>query len=99
MSDTGSGPASPDDPFVELAGRVADAAGAVIMKYFRAPMEVSANPAQSPVTVAAGEAERRADPPAHHPLSPNPHLFARAHRYLSRDPVGSAREVWVRGWW
>lgn len=58
MSDTGSGPASPDDPFVELAGRIADAAGAVIMKYFRAPMEVSAKPDQSPVTVADGEAEK-----------------------------------------
>ena len=58
MSDTGSGPASPDDLFVELAGRVADAAGTVIMKYFRAPMEVSAKPDQSPVTVADGEAEK-----------------------------------------
>ena len=57
MSGTGSGPASPDDAFVELAGRVADAAGAVIMKYFRAPMDVSAKPDQSPVTVADGEAE------------------------------------------
>ncbi len=57
MSNTDSGPASPDDTFVELAGRVADAAGAMTMKYFRAPMDVSAKPDQSPVTVADGEAE------------------------------------------
>jgi inositol-phosphate phosphatase/L-galactose 1-phosphate phosphatase/histidinol-phosphatase len=57
MSGTGSGPASPDDTFVELAGRMADAAGAVVMKYFRAPMDVSAKPDQSPVTVADVEAE------------------------------------------
>ena len=57
MSNTGSGPASPDDTFVELAGRVADTAGVVTMKYFRAPMDVSAKPDQSPVTVADGEAE------------------------------------------
>ena len=57
MSDTGSEPASPDDTFVELAERVADAAGAITLKYFRAPMDVGTKPDQSPVTVADGEAE------------------------------------------
>ena len=57
MSDTGSEPASSYDTFVELAERVADAAGAITMKYFRVPMDIGTKPDQSPVTIADGEAE------------------------------------------
>lgn len=65
MTAPGAGPASPetspgappDDALVALAERLADAAGAVVMRHFRAPMEVAAKPDQSPVTRADAEAE------------------------------------------
>ncbi|MFQ5763420.1 MAG: histidinol-phosphatase [Rhodospirillales bacterium] len=65
MTAPGPGPASPetspgavpDDALVALAGRLADAAGAVAMGHFRAPMDVGAKPDQSPVTAADEEAE------------------------------------------
>ena len=61
MTRAGSGPAapetSPDESFVDLAGRLADAAGAISMTYFRSSLTVEAKADQSPVTVADKEAE------------------------------------------
>ena len=61
MTRAGSGPAapetSPDDSFVDLAGRLADAAAAISMTYFRSSLVVEAKADQSPVTVADKEAE------------------------------------------
>jgi inositol-phosphate phosphatase/L-galactose 1-phosphate phosphatase/histidinol-phosphatase len=42
---------------IELAGRLADAAGAVIRQHFRSPVEVEDKPDQSPVTIADRGAE------------------------------------------
>ncbi|HEX9570487.1 MAG TPA: histidinol-phosphatase [Rhodospirillales bacterium] len=60
-SGAGSGPAapgaSPDDACVKLAGRLADAAGRVVMRHFRTPMAVAAKPDASPLTAADREAE------------------------------------------
>ncbi len=43
--------------FIDLAGRLADAAGVVARRYFRQPVDVEAKADQSPVTVADREAE------------------------------------------
>jgi inositol-phosphate phosphatase / L-galactose 1-phosphate phosphatase / histidinol-phosphatase len=53
---TGSGSACPP-AFVELANRMADAAGEVARRYFRTPIAVDIKPDNSPVTVADREAE------------------------------------------
>ncbi len=45
------------DEFVALAGRMADAAGAVARRYFRSGVEVQDKPDETPVTVADREAE------------------------------------------
>src|SRR5262249_18789166 len=47
----------PDDRLVELAGRLADASGAVIQRWFRSGIDADDKPDQSPVTVADREAE------------------------------------------
>jgi inositol-phosphate phosphatase / L-galactose 1-phosphate phosphatase / histidinol-phosphatase len=44
-------------PLVDLAGRLADAAGAVVRRYFRTPLAVDDKADLSPVTVADREAE------------------------------------------
>lgn len=46
------------DPFVDLAGRMAERAGAVILPYFRAGVRVETKADDSPVTIADREAER-----------------------------------------
>jgi histidinol phosphatase-like enzyme (inositol monophosphatase family) len=46
------------EPLVDLAGRMADAAGAVIRGWFRKPFDIEQKPDASPVTVADREAER-----------------------------------------
>jgi histidinol phosphatase-like enzyme (inositol monophosphatase family) len=46
------------DTYVALANRLADAAGAVLRRYFRARVAVDAKPDATPVTVADREAER-----------------------------------------
>ena len=60
-SGAGGGPArrdaTPDIPFVDLAGRLADAAGRVIMRHFRRPMTVDIKPDKSPLTRADRDAE------------------------------------------
>ena len=56
-SGRGAPETSPDDSFVELAGRLADAARGVVMKHFRSPLAVDAKPDRSPVTIADKEAE------------------------------------------
>ncbi len=60
-SGAGSGPdrpdASPDDAIIELAGRLADAAAAVVMRHFRRPMAVASKPDASPLTAADRDAE------------------------------------------
>ncbi len=43
--------------YIDLAGRLADAAGAVARRYFRQPVDVEAKADQSPVTVADRQAE------------------------------------------
>jgi len=53
----GSETSSPDDAFVALAERMADAAGQVVMRHFRRPMTVDAKPDESPVTAADRDAE------------------------------------------
>jgi len=57
----GSGPAgpgaAPDDACVKLAGRLADAAGKVVMRHFRKPLKVESKADASPLTVADREAE------------------------------------------
>ena len=45
--------------FVELAERLADAAGEVLRRYFRQPMSIADKPDESPVTQADREAETR----------------------------------------
>lgn len=45
------------DPLIPLAERLADAAGAVIRRYFRTPVTVDDKADQSPVTIADREAE------------------------------------------
>ncbi len=44
--------------FVDLAGRLADAAGAVVRRYFRASVDVETKGDMSPVTIADKEAEK-----------------------------------------
>lgn len=60
-SRAGAGPArrdaTPDPAFVALAGRLADAAGRVIMRHFRRPMAVDTKPDRSPLTRADRDAE------------------------------------------
>ena len=56
-SGRGAPETSPDDSFVELAGRLADAARGVVMKHFRSPLTVDTKPDRSPVTIADKEAE------------------------------------------
>jgi len=46
-----------DDAVVRLAGRLADAAGKIVMRHFRKPMAVAAKPDASPLTAADREAE------------------------------------------
>jgi inositol-phosphate phosphatase/L-galactose 1-phosphate phosphatase/histidinol-phosphatase len=50
--------AAPEREFQSFATRLADAAGAVIRKYYRAPLAVESKPDASPVTVADREAEQ-----------------------------------------
>jgi histidinol phosphatase-like enzyme (inositol monophosphatase family) len=52
---TGGG--EPARPFVEFALRLADAAGAVVRRYYRAPLTVESKTDASPVTIADREAE------------------------------------------
>ncbi|WP_316976176.1 histidinol-phosphatase [Shumkonia mesophila] len=47
----------PQDDLLALAGRLADAAGAVAMRYFRGALAIDAKADASPVTVADREAE------------------------------------------
>jgi len=51
---------APGDPgrYLELAGRLADAAGGVIRPYFRADIDIDTKSDESPVTIADREAER-----------------------------------------
>lgn len=49
--------ASGPEAYVALAGRLADASGAVIQRYFRQPLAVDDKPDSSPVTIADREAE------------------------------------------
>jgi len=49
--------APPDPKFVDLAGRMADAAADVIMRHFRRPMKVDIKPDKSPLTRADSDAE------------------------------------------
>lgn len=51
-----SHPVDPD--LVAFAGRLADASGAVIRRYFRQPFDVEAKPDASPVTIADRAAEQ-----------------------------------------
>lgn len=44
-------------PLIDLAGRLADAAGAVVRRHFRTPLAVDDKPDMSPVTIADREAE------------------------------------------
>ncbi len=46
-----------DSAFIALAERLAEAAGAVVMTYFRGDLAIDSKPDQSPVTVADKEAE------------------------------------------
>ncbi|MDA0305223.1 MAG: histidinol-phosphatase [Proteobacteria bacterium] len=46
-----------NDDFLALADKLADAAGAVSMRYFRTPIDIDAKPDASPVTIADKEAE------------------------------------------
>ncbi len=46
------------DEFIEFAGRLADAAGAVVRRYFRTPIGFDTKPDASPVTIADREAEQ-----------------------------------------
>ena len=46
------------EEFVALANRLADAAGAVVLRHFRMPFAVDAKPDATPVTIADREAER-----------------------------------------
>jgi histidinol phosphatase-like enzyme (inositol monophosphatase family) len=46
------------DSLVDLAGRMADAAGAVVRRYFRRPVDIEHKADASPVTAADREAER-----------------------------------------
>ncbi len=48
---------APDDGFLALADKLADAAGAVALRYFRTPIAIDAKPDASPVTIADKEAE------------------------------------------
>lgn len=48
----------PDDRLLDLAGRLADAGGAVIRRYFRAGLDADDKPDASPVTIADREAEQ-----------------------------------------
>jgi inositol-phosphate phosphatase/L-galactose 1-phosphate phosphatase/histidinol-phosphatase len=50
--------AAPLEEFQDFAGRLADAAAAVIRKYYRAPLAVESKSDASPVTVADREAEQ-----------------------------------------
>ncbi len=45
------------EPLIDLAARAADAAGAIVRRYFRRPIRVEDKPDDSPVTVADREAE------------------------------------------
>ncbi len=45
------------DEFIALAGRLADASGAIIRRYFRTPIPVDTKADDSPVTIADREAE------------------------------------------
>jgi len=56
-SGTAAPGASPDEAWVRLAGRLADAAGRVVMRHFRKPMTVERKPDASPLTAADREAE------------------------------------------
>jgi inositol-phosphate phosphatase/L-galactose 1-phosphate phosphatase/histidinol-phosphatase len=47
------------DAFVDLAGRLADAAREVLMRYFRQPLGIIDKPDESPVTIADRAAETR----------------------------------------
>ena len=57
MNASGTTIEPPPDGFVDLAGRLADAAGAVALHYFRTPVAVDAKADASPVTIADREAE------------------------------------------
>jgi len=46
-----------NDDFLALADKLADAAAAVSMRYFRTPIDIDAKPDASPVTIADKEAE------------------------------------------
>jgi inositol-phosphate phosphatase/L-galactose 1-phosphate phosphatase/histidinol-phosphatase len=46
------------DAFVELAGRLADAAGGVVREHFRQPFAIDTKPDATPVTIADRGAER-----------------------------------------
>ena len=48
---------APTDPMISLAGRLADASGAVIRKYFRTQVDIHPKADNSPVTIADREAE------------------------------------------
>ena len=52
------GGGGPSQEFVQFALRLADAAGAVVRKYYRAPITVESKADASPVTVADREAEQ-----------------------------------------
>lgn len=54
---TAPAPEACPEALVELAGRLADAAGRVVRRYFRRPVAVERKADQSPVTVADREAE------------------------------------------
>jgi len=47
------------DAFVDLGGRLADAAREVLMRYFRQPLGIIDKPDETPVTIADREAETR----------------------------------------
>lgn len=57
MSASGATPEPPPDGFVDLAGRLADAAGTVARHYYRSSLNVDAKADASPVTIADREAE------------------------------------------